>query len=103
MRKHDGHDGAADEGSIGREHQVDLVLVEQPAVERLRHRRCALVIIDDHLHRTPEQTALLVHMLEPAVIDRFVIGRRLGERAGEAERAADHDRLLLRGGIVGGR
>ena len=97
VRHHDRHDRAADEGGVGREHQIDLVLIEQPVVERLRDGRVALVVVDDHLHGTAEDAALLVHLLEPQVVDRLVVGRRLGEGAGQPERSSDHDRILLRG------
>ena len=97
VRHHDRHDRAADERRVGREHQIDLVLIEQPVVERLRDRRIALVVVDDHLHGAAQQAALLVHLLEPQVVDRLVVRRRLGEGAGQPERSSDHDRILLRG------
>ena len=97
VRHHDRHDRAADEGGVGREHQIDLVLIEQPVVERLRDRRIALVVVDDHLHGTAQHAALLVHLLEPQVVDRLVVRRRLGEGPGQPERSSDHDRIRLRG------
>ena len=84
-------------GGVGSEQQVGVILVDQPVVERLRDGGRALVVVDRHLDRPPEQASGLVDLIEPSVIDRLVFRRWSRERASQAEGAANHHRLLVGG------
>jgi hypothetical protein len=93
------HGGRRHVGRIGTDHEVDLVDVEQLGVDARNGRRIGLIVVEDELHRSPEQSALGVDLLFPDLHAEQRLLAVGGERAGQRHGEADGDRIAaLRAG-----
>src|SRR6185437_5896798 len=80
-------------GAVGPEQQVDLVDVQELAVDRHLVGGIGLVVVIDERDRTPEQAALGIDVVAPDLQrqQKLAAVRRIG--AGEAEAQTDLDRI----------
>ena len=94
---HDRHGRRDHVGGVAADDEIDLVDVEQLGVDARHGRGIALVVVEDELDRTPEQTALGVDFLFPDLHAEQRLLAVGGERAGQRHAEADRDRLARLG------
>jgi hypothetical protein len=93
---HGGHRRSSRNRGVARDHQVDLVDVEQLGIDGGHSRGTALVIVIDKLHFSAEQAAFGIHLFGPNLIGQERRLAAAGEAAAQRHAKSDFDRRLAR-------